>query len=185
MNGAPSHIDTFDPKPALTKYQRHALQGQAGRRLERPADRQPDAVAVRVSEIRPERAGNQQPVPAYGQVRRRPLRDSLDVHRHGGACLRLPADEHRQRRDRQAEPGLMAELRPGLGEREPAQLRRHDRSARRPDQRRRPTGPRVTCRPPTRARSSAARARRCSTSPRPPGTIGPNAARVARPARRS
>ena len=27
MNGAPSQVDTFDPKPALTKYQRHALQG--------------------------------------------------------------------------------------------------------------------------------------------------------------
>ncbi len=26
MNGAPSHIDTFDPKPALTKYQRPTLQ---------------------------------------------------------------------------------------------------------------------------------------------------------------
>ena len=31
MNGAPSQVDTFDPKPALTQLQRHALQGQARR----------------------------------------------------------------------------------------------------------------------------------------------------------
>jgi hypothetical protein len=35
MNGGPSHVDTFDPKPALAKYQGQlpdAIQGKTGRR---------------------------------------------------------------------------------------------------------------------------------------------------------
>ena len=50
MNGGPSQVDTFDPKPALAKYN-----GQKPPRLEiadRTAHRQPDEVAVRVQEVR-------------------------------------------------------------------------------------------------------------------------------------
>ena len=65
MNGAPSHIDTFDPKPVLTKFNGTPYQGNARGRFEQPADRQPDAVAVRVSKIRAERAGDQQSVSAH------------------------------------------------------------------------------------------------------------------------
>ena len=48
MNGAPSHVDTFDPKPALGEIRWHALQRAAEGRLQRPGGRLSHALAVRV-----------------------------------------------------------------------------------------------------------------------------------------
>jgi len=70
MNGAPSHIDTFDPKPGAVEIQRDAVQGIAGSRLERPAYWQSDAVAVRVPQLWTKRSSHQQPFPTYFEVRR-------------------------------------------------------------------------------------------------------------------
>ena len=56
MNGGPSQVDTFDPKPALTKYSGKADPA-------RPADRAEDRLRLRlplqVQEVRPERARGQ------------------------------------------------------------------------------------------------------------------------------
>ena len=136
MNGAPSQVDTFDRKPALEKYHGSPYRGSTAVGSNgRPVGhlmRSPFPFARHgQSGLR-----DQQPVPAHGPIRGRFVRDPLDVHRYGRACLRLPADEHGQRRDRQAEPGVVAELWPGDRERELAQLRGHDRSPRRPDFRR-------------------------------------------------
>ena len=62
MNGGPSHVDTFDPKPMLDQARRR---GAARRRSRRPAQerRQADAVAVQVREARPERHRGQRAVP--------------------------------------------------------------------------------------------------------------------------
>ena len=114
MNGAPSQVDTFDPKPALTKFNGTPYNGELAGRLERPADRPSDAVAVRVHASTAQSGLEISSLfPHTAEVRRRPVRDPLDVHRHGRARLRLPADEHRQRAHRQAEPRLLAQLRPG------------------------------------------------------------------------
>ena len=43
-----------------------------------------------------------EPVPAHGEVRRRPLRDPLAPHRHRRARLGLPPDEHGERAPGQA-----------------------------------------------------------------------------------
>ena len=56
MNGAPSQVDTFDPKPALEKYHGTPYHGPHAGRLQRPAGRPPDEVAVPVRQARPERA---------------------------------------------------------------------------------------------------------------------------------
>ena len=56
MNGGMSQVDTFDPKPALTKYEGSRC------RAEDPTDRASRrryAVAVQVQEVRPERARGQ------------------------------------------------------------------------------------------------------------------------------
>ena len=74
--------------------------------------------------------------PAHQPVCRRLVRGAQHVHRHGRACLRVPADEHGQRADRQAEHRILVELWIGDGQRESAFVRGDDRSARRPDQRR-------------------------------------------------
>ena len=68
MNGGPSQVDTFDPKPLLTKFHVHALQGRREGRLQRPGGRVSDEVAVRVRPPRAERTGDQQPLSAPGPV---------------------------------------------------------------------------------------------------------------------
>ena len=69
MNGAPSHIDTFDPKPALTKYDGHRIKansssvrmgGPIGNLMQSPFE---------FRKYGAERSRNQQPVPAHFEVR--------------------------------------------------------------------------------------------------------------------
>ena len=136
MNGAPSQVDTFDPKPALAKHDGQPYQGN----VKVGSNNRPVGYLMQspfqFQTARPKRPGDQRPLSAHGAARRRSVRAALDVHRHGRPLLRLPAAEHRQPAHRQAEPRLLAELRPGLAEREPAQLRRDDRPARRADRQR-------------------------------------------------
>ena len=53
MNGGPSHVDTFDPKPLLDKYARQAA--AAPNLPHRAQDRRRVPLAVQVPEVRPER----------------------------------------------------------------------------------------------------------------------------------
>ena len=53
LNGGPSQVDTFDPKPKLTEY--HGKPIPAGNLRTRAQDRQPAEVAVHVQEVRAER----------------------------------------------------------------------------------------------------------------------------------
>ena len=53
MNGGPSQVDTFDPKPALDEVPRQAAPDRQP--PHRAQDRRGDAVAVQVQEVRPER----------------------------------------------------------------------------------------------------------------------------------
>src|SRR5207249_183130 len=69
---------------------RHRLPRRHPGRLERPAHRLSHADAVSVSQARQERPGDQQSLSTHRQVRRRPLRDSLTIHGHGGPRLRQP-----------------------------------------------------------------------------------------------
>ena len=97
MNGAPSQVDTFDPKPALTRLNGTPYKGEPavgsngrpiGHLMQSPFEfRQHGQSGLEISSL----------FPHTGQVRRRSVRHPLDVHRHRGARLGLPADEHRQR----------------------------------------------------------------------------------------
>ncbi len=62
MNGGPSHVDTFDPKPMLTKYHGKPVPTNL------PTERKTGAafaLAVQVPEVRPERHRGQRPVRAH------------------------------------------------------------------------------------------------------------------------
>ena len=66
MNGGPSHVDTFDPKPLLDKY--HGKPLPEPEPPDRAQDRRGDAVAVQVPEVRPERHRGQRAVRQDGRA---------------------------------------------------------------------------------------------------------------------
>ena len=76
MNGGPSQIDMFDPKPALFKYA-----GQRPSAVDLRTERTTAVpVAVRVQALRTQRRRGQRIVAAARQRHRRCLRHSIDVH---------------------------------------------------------------------------------------------------------
>ena len=56
MNGGPSHVDTFDPKPALAKYAGQQPEGELYKKEQR---QRLHALASHLQEVRPERHRNQ------------------------------------------------------------------------------------------------------------------------------
>ena len=92
-------------------------------RIARAQDRQPDALAVHVQEVRPERHRSERDLPVPGRVRRRHVHDPLDVHRHPESRAVAADDEHRAHPAGPAVDGIVAHLRAGHGEQEPARLR--------------------------------------------------------------
>ena len=123
LNGGPSQVDTFDPKPLLKKYEGKMLpQGnlsterQTGAALPSPFRFQKYGQSgIEVSEIFARTAA----------ARRRHLRHPLDARQHAESRAVDAADELRRRAAVAAEHGGLAHLRPGDREREPARLHRH------------------------------------------------------------
>ncbi len=90
MNGGPSQVDTFDPKPALDEAPRPDSRRRAG-----PEDRAQDRRAVQVAVQRSRSTGSRgievsEIFPEVGVVHRRHLRHPLDAHEHpeprAGVC---------------------------------------------------------------------------------------------------
>ena len=127
MNGAPSQVDTFDPKPALSHFHGTPYKGDVeqvgsngrpvGHLMQSPFEFQRHGRSgLEISSLFPHTAK---------------FADDLCVirsmlHRHRRSCLGLSADEHRQRADRKAESGCLAQLRLGQPTRESALFCRHD-----------------------------------------------------------
>ena len=122
MNGGPSHVDTFDPKPMLDRLQRQAGAGESAHRAQ---DRRGDGVSVQVQEVWPERHRGQRPVRPHGRNDRRDLRDPLDARRRAQSRALADADELRRGAAGAAEPRLVGAVRTGHREPEPARLHRH------------------------------------------------------------
>ncbi len=143
MNGGVTHMESFDPKPELTKYggktiaetpyadsqspdKLEAGAGHRHQRRQRPAAEQALSAPGRLSEIR--RGGDraQRLGPAHGELRRRPGDRPLDVHhrrqprRADAVPLRPP---HARRRIPDAR-GL-GPLRPRLAQRQPPAVHQH------------------------------------------------------------
>ena len=124
MNGGPSHVDTFDPKPMLDQARRRGRRPQSiktGPEARRHADGL--AVQVRastaqsgieVSELFPEVAGCIDDICVIRSMH-------TDIPNHEPVAA---DDELGQHAADPAEPGLVADLRPGHREPEPARLRR-------------------------------------------------------------
>ena len=74
LNGGPSHVDTFDPKPSLQKYAGKLLP-MSNLRTERKTG------AAFPCPYKFKRHGGQRNLPAYGEVRRRHCGDPLDARR--------------------------------------------------------------------------------------------------------
>ena len=124
MNGGPSHVDTFDPKPALDEYDGQEPPEAIGRhRAEATGRLMAVAVHVRASTARAA-SRSASCFPEVGRLHRRPLRHPLDAHRQPQPRAGPAPDELGQHAADPAEPGLVADLRPGHREPEPARLRR-------------------------------------------------------------
>ena len=78
LNGGPSQVDTFDPKPMLDKYNGKPMP-RGNLKTERKTGNLMQ-VAVSVQAIRSERDRGQRDLPETGRAHRRCLRDPLDVH---------------------------------------------------------------------------------------------------------
>ncbi len=123
MNGGPSHVDTFDPKPMLAQVRRQAA--AARQPPHRAQDRRRLPVAVQVPEIRTKRHRSQRNLPARRRVHRRHRGHPLDARRRAQPRAVAAPDELRRGPADPAEHGVVGDVRPGQREPEPARLHRH------------------------------------------------------------
>ena len=123
MNGGPSHVDTFDPKPLLDEVPRQAAAEPEP--PHRAQDRRGDA-ARRSSSASTARAASRSAScsPRRPAAHRRHVRHPLDARRRAQPRAVADADELRRRPAAAAEHGLVGHLRPGHREPEPARLHR-------------------------------------------------------------
>ena len=122
MEGGPSHLDTFDPKPELNRL--------AGQPL--PPSFKPvitpmgegalaaPGLAAEVEAARPERDLGLRLAAAHRHLRRRHRGDPLVLVQRAEPRRRRLPDEHRLDAGRPALAGELGDLRPGHREREPA-----------------------------------------------------------------
>ena len=78
MNGGPSHVDTFDPKPMLTKHHGKPVARQPAHRAQ---DRRGVSISLSIPEVRSKRHRGQRDLRPHGRDDRRDLRDPLDARR--------------------------------------------------------------------------------------------------------
>ena len=160
MAGGPSHLEAFDYKPELKEldgkpFPESFTKGQQLAQLqERVAEGARAVCGVR--QVRQVRAGDFQLVPAHRRHRRRHLHRALDAHRADQPRPGARLHEHRLDHQGPAEHGLVAALRAGRGDRQPAGLRRAHVAGkvRRCSRSRRGNGRRGSCPAVTRASNS-------------------------------
>ena len=111
MGGGPGHMDTFDPKPELTRPPRNGCQRRTGptRRRQAPLYRQ----SLPVQQTGEERHRGLRAFPSSGRVGRRNVGGSVSLHRQRQPYRRLPAHEPGPPHAGQSLPGFLDGLRPG------------------------------------------------------------------------
>ena len=122
MNGGPSHVDTFDPKPALAKYEGQQPTGELYKKNK--------GTGFMPSPLKFDKCGQSgievsETLPNIAQRDRRLLRHPLDAHRRARTTSRRCSMMHTGN-VQPIRPSLGSWLLYGLGtrEREPARLRR-------------------------------------------------------------
>ena len=162
MNGGPSQVDLFDPKPTL-KVRRHSAQPRSGLRDLATAASPGRLLPSPYKFTRHGKCGMEisEVLPHLAEVRRRHRGHPLDVRRTRQPRTRALPDAHRANLCQAARPGRVGHLRPRHGESESAGLRRAGRSEGPADQRHLRTGSPAGCRRSIRARAFAPKVRRC------------------------
>ncbi len=95
LNGGPSQVDTFDPKPLLKRYEGKVA--AAGEPDHRAQDGRRPGVAIPVPEVWGERHRGQRDLRPDGPAHRRHLRDPLDARQYAQPRTIDAADELRRR----------------------------------------------------------------------------------------
>ncbi len=121
LNGGMSHVDTFDPKPALNKY---AGQAAPGASADGAQNGRGVPFSVCVPPVWAKRPRDQRNFPQDRRVRGRSLRGSLHVYRHPEPRALFSDDELRLYPAGAPQHGLVAYLRAGLRKSEPARVHR-------------------------------------------------------------
>ena len=123
MNGGPSHVDTFDPKPALRQVRRQAAAARTCAPSARPAPPSRRRSSSRSTARAASRSASSSRTSAecIDDIARHPL----DARRRAQSRAVADADELRRGPADSAEHGLVGDLRPGQREPEPARLHRH------------------------------------------------------------
>ena len=164
MAGAPSHLELFDNKPQLAKFDgtlppAGAAQGLSGGVHQ--SELEAAGAEVQVRQARPVRGGAVGAAAAPGDGRRRHRDRQVDGHRRVQSRAGPDPDEHRLAAVRQAEPGGVDAVRPGQRIAESAGVRRVQHGQERAERRQLRTGAAAFCRPCIRACRSARAATRC------------------------
>ncbi len=124
MNGGPSQVDTFDPKPAAQAKFEGQRPSEHCSVEDREWHRRTAAVAVQIPPPRAGRLAGQRDLPRSRSLRGRSLRPPLDAHQRAQPRA---VDVHDEQRPRAGDPSqlrLLAAVRTGDREPEPAGLRR-------------------------------------------------------------
>ena len=119
MNGGCSHVDTFDPKPSLTKFAGKPIP------ITLKTERRTGAAfpsPFHVQEVRPERHRSQRDLLERRRLCRRSVHRALDAHRYPESRAVADDDELRRRAAGSAELRLVGDVWAGLGESESARL---------------------------------------------------------------
>ena len=188
MDGGPSHLDLFDPKPELTRHARQAaaaeLRHGRSRRWASAATRCWPA-SGKFAQHGAERAcGSPTGTRTIAEVRRRPRAGPLVLGRRRQPRRQRLPDEHRQHPGRPAEPGGWVTYGLGTENQDLPGVRRDDRR-RRAGRRPAELGQRLAARPRSRGPRSARTAPPILHLEPPPGVSDAPAAGQARPDRRA
>ncbi len=162
MNGGPSQMDLFDPKPELTRRHGEAYFDKIAGEVENPHE----AGALMRSPFKFAQHGQcgmwvSDALPHLAEQRRPHRAGALDAHGEHHARAGHLQDSERPHAARLSQHGLVDHLRPGLRESQPAGLRRARRSQGLAGQRHAKLASRVSCRRCFKARAFARPARRC------------------------
>ena len=184
MSGGPSQQDLFDYKPKLNELNGQQLPDPSAAASASPACRATRPIlparrlAVQVRPTRQIRRVGQRAAAPHRQGRGRPLLREIPLDRGDQPRSRDDLFPNRLADRRPALARLMGHLRPRLGEREPARLRRARHQKAPPTNRSTPaSGAPASSTPATRACVSPPARTRSSTSPIPTASANPAAAR--------
>ena len=178
MTGGPSQMDLFDPKPLLNRLDSQPLPPSFGKIHSQFLESRPalPGQPPQVGQVWPVGDGYVRPGPASPPACRRDRTDPLVLRRQRDPCSGHVSDEYRPRDHGLSQPGKLGHLWPGLRERRPAGVCRHDPARGNAGRGRALLGSRISCRRIIREPFSDRDRCRSSISSRPRASRFPSSA---------